>query len=74
MADTTLAGRPGRPAGEPQLLTLDETAQRLCTSTRFVRRLVAERRLGYTKIGKFVRFDRADVEDFIRRGRIDPVG
>jgi excisionase family DNA binding protein len=51
---------PDRRPDKPHLLTLEQTAARLSTTPRFVRRLVTERRLSYTKTGKFVTFDRAD--------------
>lgn len=54
-----------------ELLTIDETAERLKTSARFVRRLVAERRIPFTKVGKYVRFYQSDVEAFIAAGRVD---
>ena len=41
-----------------RLLTVEEAAERLGTSTRFVRRLVAERRIAYVKVGRHVRLDR----------------
>ncbi|MCP4965341.1 MAG: helix-turn-helix domain-containing protein [bacterium] len=44
------------------MLTIDEAAERLNVSVRFVRRLVAERRVPYLKIGKFVRFDQDDLD------------
>lgn len=44
------------------------------TSERFVRRLVAERRLPYLKIGRHVRFEIADLEAFIAAGRVEAVG
>lgn len=53
------------------LLTIMEAAERLGTSPRFVRRLVAERRIPYTKIGKHVRIIDADVEAFIAAGRVE---
>src|SRR5437588_11752333 len=33
-----------------QLYTVEEAAQRLNTTTRFIRRLVAERRIAFTKV------------------------
>ncbi|HET6909106.1 MAG TPA: excisionase family DNA-binding protein [Mycobacteriales bacterium] len=42
------------------------------TTPRFVRRLVAERRIGFTKVGKFVRFAVADVEEYLAAGRVAP--
>jgi excisionase family DNA binding protein len=49
----------------PTLLTVGEAAQRLGTSDRFVRRLRAERRLPFVKIGKHLRIDSADLEAYI---------
>jgi len=54
-------------------LTVEQTAQRLGTEVRFVRRLVAERRIRFYKIGRYVRFHPDDVADFIRAGRVDAV-
>jgi excisionase family DNA binding protein len=53
------------------LLTVDQAAQRLGTGVRFVRRLVAERRIPFHKVGKYVRFHPDDVADYIRQGRVD---
>ena len=36
-------------------------------------RLVAERRIGFTKVGRYVRFTLADVEQFTDAGRVDPI-
>jgi excisionase family DNA binding protein len=47
--------------------------QRLGTSARFLRRLVAERRIAYVKIGRHVRFDVADLDAFIANGRDEPL-
>lgn len=54
------------------LLTIPEAAARLGTPTRFVRRLVAERRIGFTKVGRYVRFSHADLDAFIAAGRVEP--
>ena len=53
------------------LLTVDEAADRLGTSVRFVRRLIAERRIAYVKVGRHVRLDPSDVEAFIAAGRVE---
>ena len=42
-----------------KLLTVEEAAERLGTSARFVRRLVAERRIAYVKVGRHVRIAEA---------------
>ncbi|MHA6785844.1 helix-turn-helix domain-containing protein [Pseudonocardia saturnea] len=54
-------------------LTVGETAAHLNTSVRFVRRLVAERRIAFHKIGAHVRFDLSDVEAFARSGRVEAI-
>lgn len=54
-----------------QLLTIGEAAERLNVSVRFIRRLVAERRLPYVKIGKYIRFDTSDLDTWINDRRIE---
>jgi excisionase family DNA binding protein len=53
------------------LLTIDEAAERLATKPRFVRRLIAERRIPFTKLGRHVRIDAADLDAFIAAGRVN---
>jgi excisionase family DNA binding protein len=65
------------PAGweEPRLdtlLTVEQAAERLGTSTRFVRRLVAERRIAYCKLGRHVRLAEADLINYVAAGRVEP--
>jgi excisionase family DNA binding protein len=54
-----------------RLLTVEDAADRLGTSTRFVRRLVFERRIAFVKVGRHVRIAPADLDAFIAAGRID---
>ncbi|SES28324.1 helix-turn-helix domain-containing protein [Actinokineospora terrae] len=58
---------------EHQYLTVDQTAEYLNTSVRFVRRLVAERRVAFYKVGVHVRFAVADLDAFLAEGRVEPV-
>jgi excisionase family DNA binding protein len=60
------------PTEMDRMLNIDQVAERLGTSPRFVRRLIAERRIAFTKVGRHVRFTAADVETFIRAGRVEP--
>ncbi len=53
-------------------LTLAEAAAYLNVSERFMRRLVAERRIAFHKVGHFVRFRAADLEAFLEAGRVEP--
>ena len=55
-----------------RLLTVDEAAARLGTSTRFIRRLIAERRIAYTKLGRHVRIAGRDLDAFVASGRVEP--
>jgi excisionase family DNA binding protein len=50
----------------PTLLDIAAVSERLHVTERHVRRLVAERRIPFVKVGRFVRFDPADVADWIR--------
>lgn len=59
-------------AYDSRLLTIDEVADRLGTTTRFVRRLRAERRLPFVKLGKHLRVDSVDLEAFIDTHREQP--
>jgi excisionase family DNA binding protein len=54
------------------LLDIGAVAERLCVTERHVRRLVAERRIPYVKVGRFVRFDPVDVADWITAARVSP--
>lgn len=48
-----------------RLLTVEEAAERLGTGVRFVRRLIAERRIRYVKLGKPVRVPESAVAAYI---------
>lgn len=53
-------------------LTLDEAAQYLNVTDRYVRRLVAERRVAYHKLGRLLRFRQADLDRLLDAGRVEP--
>jgi excisionase family DNA binding protein len=54
-----------------KLLSVEEAAERLGTSVRFLRRLIAERRITFVRVGRHVRIDPADLEAFIAAGRVE---
>jgi excisionase family DNA binding protein len=54
-----------------RLLTVEEAAERLGTSVRFVRRLIFERRIAYTKLGRHVRIAATDLDALITAGRVE---
>ncbi len=56
----------------PHLLSIEQLACHLGVTPRHIRRLVAERRIPFLKVGRFVRFDPSDVGtwlDVTRRQR-----
>jgi excisionase family DNA binding protein len=55
-----------------RLLTVEEAAERLGTSARFIRRLIAERRIAYTKLGRHVRIAGRDLDAYVASGRVEP--
>ena len=54
----------------PQLLTMEQLAERLGVTPRHVRRLVAERRVPFVRVGRFIRFDPADVAHWLGRNSV----
>ncbi len=54
-----------------ELLDVAAAAALLGTPPRFVRRLIAERRIRFYKLGRYVRIDRTDVDAFIAASRVE---
>jgi len=59
-------------SGADELLTAGQAGEYLHTGERFVRRLIAERRIPYVKLGKYVRLQRSALDAFIESGRVAP--
>ena len=59
---------------EATLLTVEQAAERLGTSVRFIRRLRTERRLTVVKLGKHIRIDSTDLEAHIHASRQEACG
>jgi excisionase family DNA binding protein len=57
----------------PQLIDMSTLAERLGDSPRHIRRLVAERRIPYIKVGRHVRFDPTDITAWLESGRRSPI-
>lgn len=51
------------------LLTVDQAAERLGTSVRFIRRLRSEGRIPIVKLGKHIRIDSTDLDHYITTSR-----
>jgi excisionase family DNA binding protein len=57
-----------------KLLTMEDAAERLGTSVRFVRRLIAERRIAYVKLGRHVRIAECDLINFVATAWVEAGG
>jgi excisionase family DNA binding protein len=53
------------------LLDVDALAEALGVTPRHIRRLVAERRIPFFKVGKFVRFDPGAIDLWLDQTRVD---
>ena len=56
-----------------RLLNVDEAAVVLGTTSRFPRRLIAERRIRFVRIGRHVRIPASALEDYVNSGTVEPV-
>ncbi|MFC5140537.1 helix-turn-helix domain-containing protein [Actinomycetospora rhizophila] len=54
-------------------LSVPAAAEYLATSERFMRRLVAERRIAFHHVGRHVRFAVTDLDAFVQAGRVEPI-
>jgi excisionase family DNA binding protein len=53
-------------------MTVQEAADYLNTPVRFVRRLIEERRIAFHKLGRHVRLQVSDLEEYVSAGRAEP--
>jgi excisionase family DNA binding protein len=56
-----------------RLLTVRQAAELLGTSERFPRRLIAERRIQFVRVGRHVRIPESALGEFIAAGIVEPV-
>jgi excisionase family DNA binding protein len=56
--------------GLPTLLDSSQIAGMLGITERHVRRLVLERRIPFAKVGRFVRFDPRDIEQWVQAAKV----
>jgi excisionase family DNA binding protein len=61
------------PVSMGRLLTVAQVAERLGTTERFPRRLIAERRITFVRVGRHVRIPESAVQAFITAGLVEPV-
>jgi excisionase family DNA binding protein len=56
-----------------RLLTVAQVAELLSTSERFPRRLIAERRIRFVRVGRHVRIPETALREFIAAGVVEPM-
>jgi excisionase family DNA binding protein len=54
-------------------LTVSQVAELLGTTERFPRRLIAERRIRFVRIGRHVRIPESALREYIAAGLVNPV-
>ena len=54
----------------PNLLTIEEAAERLSVTPRNIRHQIYLRRIPIVKVGRLVRIDERDLDAFIEQGRV----
>ncbi len=55
-----------------RLLSVEEAAEYLNVGVRFIRRVVADRRIPYVKVGKYVRLKRSVLDAYIEAQTVHP--
>jgi excisionase family DNA binding protein len=58
-------------ASTTTLYTAEQAAERMNITPRYVRRLIAERRIAFVRLGRHVRISEADIEAFLTAGRVE---
>jgi len=61
---------PTRTTNHTTLIDIAGAAAQLGVSVRYLRRLVSQRRIPYVKLGHYVRFDPAEIDEWIDRARV----
>jgi excisionase family DNA binding protein len=56
-----------------RLLTVGQAAELLSTTERFPRRLIAERRIRFVRVGRHVRIPESALAEFIEAGLVEPI-
>lgn len=56
-----------------RLLTVDMAAEILGTTARFPRRLIAERRIRFVRLGRHVRIPESELTAYVAQGTVEPI-
>jgi excisionase family DNA binding protein len=62
-----------KPPPPDHLLTCDQAGELLGTSSSFPRRLIAERKIRFVRVGRCVRIPESALAEFIAAGTVQPV-
>ncbi len=54
-----------------RLLSVDDAAEVLGTSSRFPRRLISERRIRFVRVGRLVRIPESAIDEYVRSRTVD---
>jgi len=57
--------------GKAPLISVEQLVDELGVSVRYVRRIIAERRIPYVKVGHLIRFQRDEVEGWVEANRVN---
>jgi len=63
----------GTPPAIERHLTVGQVAELLGTTERFPRRLIAERRIRFVRVGRHVRIPESAVRELLAAGQVEPV-
>jgi excisionase family DNA binding protein len=55
-----------------KLLSVEQTAELLGTTSRFPRRLIAERRIRFVRVGRHVRITESAIEEYVAAATVEP--
>ena len=62
-----------RPTQIERLLTVGQVAELLGTTERFPRRLIAERRITFVRVGRHIRIPESALREFVSAGTVEPL-
>ena len=62
-----------KPPPPDRLFTVDQAAELLGTSASFPRRLIAERKIRFVRVGRCVRIPESALAEYIATGTVQPV-
>jgi excisionase family DNA binding protein len=62
-----------REKGMDRLLSVDQAAEVFGTSAQFPRKLIAQRRIGFVRVGRLVRIPESVIREYIETQTVEPI-